>query len=80
MATALRWSKVAGRSRPYSRRRNVHNKTFPYIAEALKDLPDETVIDGELVALGSDGRPDFKMLQNFRSAEARIMYYASDIS
>jgi DNA ligase D-like protein (predicted ligase) len=63
----------------YSRRRNVHNKKFPYIAEALKDLPDDTVIDGELVALGSDGRPDFNMLQNFRSAEAGIMYYAFDM-
>ena len=26
-----------------------------------------------------DGRPDFNLLQNFRSAESRIMYYAFDI-
>jgi ATP-dependent DNA ligase len=45
----------------------------------LKDLPDDTVIDGELVALGHDGRPDFSLLQNFRSAESRIVYYAFDI-
>jgi ATP-dependent DNA ligase len=45
----------------------------------LKDLPDETVIDGELVALGPDGRPDFNLLQNFRSAESRIVYYPFDI-
>jgi ATP-dependent DNA ligase len=37
------------------------------------------VIDGELVALGPDGRPDFNLLQNFRSAESRIVYYAFDI-
>jgi ATP-dependent DNA ligase len=37
------------------------------------------VIDGELVALGPDGRPDFTLLQNFRSAESRILYYAFDI-
>jgi ATP-dependent DNA ligase len=48
-------------------------------ATALKDLPDDTVIDGELVALGPDGRPDFNLLQNFRSAESRIVYYAFDI-
>jgi hypothetical protein len=55
------------------------NQKFHYVAIALKDLPDETVIDGELVALGPDGRPDFNLLQNFRSAESRIVYYAFDI-
>jgi DNA ligase D-like protein (predicted ligase) len=63
----------------YSRRRNILNKKFSYIATALKGLPDGTVIDGELVALDNDGRPDFNMLQNFRSAEANITYYAFDI-
>jgi DNA ligase D-like protein (predicted ligase) len=63
----------------YSRRENVLNQRFPYIATALQGLPNETVIDGELVALGPDGRPDFNLLQNFRSAESRIVYYAFDI-
>jgi DNA ligase D-like protein (predicted ligase) len=63
----------------YSRRRNILNKKFPYIAAALKGLPEDTVIDGELVALGNDGRPDFNMLQNFRSAEEKITYYVFDI-
>jgi ATP-dependent DNA ligase len=45
----------------------------------LNDLPDDTVIDGEGVAIGADGRPDFNLLQNFRSAESRIHYYAFDI-
>jgi DNA ligase D-like protein (predicted ligase) len=68
-----------GRTTLYSRRQNVLNQKFHYIATALKDLPDNTVIDGELVALGPDGRPDFNLLQNFRSAESRIIYYAFDI-
>jgi DNA ligase D-like protein (predicted ligase) len=63
----------------YSRRENVLNQRFPYIATALQNLPNETVMDGELVALGPDGRPDFHLLQNFRSAESRIVYYAFDI-
>ena len=63
----------------YSRLENVLNQRFPYIATALEDLPNETVIDGELVALGADGRPDFHLLQNFRSAQSRIVYYAFDI-
>lgn len=63
----------------YSRRQNVFNQRFPYIAAALRDLPDDTVIDGEVVALGADGKPDFNLLQTFRSAESRIHYYAFDI-
>ena len=31
------------------------------------------------VALGPDDRPDFNLLQNSRSAESRIVYYAFDI-
>jgi len=63
----------------YSRRRNELTKKFPYIAEAIAAVPSGTVLDGELVALGSDGRPDFNLLQNFRSAEAQIIYYVFDI-
>jgi bifunctional non-homologous end joining protein LigD len=51
----------------YSRRENVLNQRFPYIATALQDLPNETVIDGELVALGPDGRPDFNSNRRIRS-------------
>ena len=63
----------AGKTTLYSRRQNVFNQKFPYIAAPLGDLPDGTVIDGELVALGKDGPPDFNLLQNFRSAESRKM-------
>jgi ATP-dependent DNA ligase len=69
----------AGKTTLYSRRQNVLNRKFHYIATALEDLPEGTVIDGELVALGPHGRPDFNLLQNFRSAESRIIYYAFDI-
>jgi hypothetical protein len=68
-----------GKTTLYSRRQNVLTQRFPYIAAALGSLPAGTVIDGELVALGPDGRPDFNLLQNFRSAESRIVYYAFDI-
>jgi bifunctional non-homologous end joining protein LigD len=63
----------------YSRRGNILNTKFPYIATALKELPDETILDGELVALDAKGRSVFNLLQNFRSAEAQIHYYAFDI-
>jgi bifunctional non-homologous end joining protein LigD len=63
----------------YSRRRNVLNEKFPYIAAALAKLPASTILDGELVAIGADNRSDFNLLQNFRSAEAQIRYYAFDL-
>jgi DNA ligase D-like protein (predicted ligase) len=71
--------KNAGKTTLYSRRRNVYNSKFGRIAEALKDLPDATVLDGEIVAIDSSGRSDFNLLQNFRSAELRIHYYAFDV-
>lgn len=63
----------------YSRRQNVLNRKFHYVAKALDHLPAGTVIDGELVAMGPDGHPDFNLLQNFRSAESHIIYYVFDI-
>jgi DNA ligase D-like protein (predicted ligase) len=71
--------KNAGRVTLYSRRRNVLNRKFPYIAAALAKLPDATVVDGELVALDAEGRSSFTMLQNFRAAEKHIHFYAFDI-
>jgi ATP-dependent DNA ligase len=63
----------------YSRRKNVLNERFPRIAEGLVKLPASTVIDGEVCAIGPDGRTDFTLLQNFRTAEADIRYFAFDI-
>ena len=71
--------KHAGKTTLYSRRRNVLNKKFQYIADALKKLPDGTVLDGELVAMDTDGRSNFNQLQNFRSAELTVHYYAFDV-
>jgi DNA ligase D-like protein (predicted ligase) len=71
--------KKSGRVTLFSRRGNVLNGKFPYIATALEQLPDDTVLDGEIVALDTSGRSDFALLQNFRSAESKIHYYVFDI-
>jgi DNA ligase D-like protein (predicted ligase) len=63
----------------FSRRRKSLNKQFPYIVEALADLPAGTVVDGEVVAIDESGRPDFNLLQNFRAAASRIQYYIFDL-
>jgi len=63
----------------FSRRRKSLNRQFPYIVEALADLPAGTVVDGEVVAINASGRPDFNLLQNFRAAVSRIQYYIFDL-
>jgi DNA ligase D-like protein (predicted ligase) len=62
-----------------SRRRKSLNRQFPYIVEALADLPAGTVVDGEVVAIDDSGRPDFNLLQNYRAGAARIRYYIFDL-
>ncbi len=42
--------KNGGKTTLYSRRGNVLNKKFQYIADGLKKLPDATILDGEIVA------------------------------
>ena len=63
----------------FTPRRKSLNRQFPYIVEALVDLPEGTVVDGELVALDDSGRPDFNLLQNFRAEASRIHYYIFDL-
>jgi DNA ligase D-like protein (predicted ligase) len=71
--------KQSGETTLFSRRGNILNRKFPYIATALNGLPDDTILDGEVVALDDQGRSDFNLLQNFRSAESKIHYYVFDI-
>jgi bifunctional non-homologous end joining protein LigD len=42
-------------------------------------LPDETLVDGEVVALDGAGRPSFNALQNFTSPATSIVYYVFDV-
>jgi bifunctional non-homologous end joining protein LigD len=63
----------------FSRRRNSLNAKFPYIANALDHLPEGTVVDGELVALDEQGRPNFSRMQNYRRYAANINFFAFDI-
>ncbi len=54
------------------------NARYPAIVHALANMPDETVIDGELVAVDGSGRPSFSALQNHGSSTASILYYLFD--
>ncbi len=63
----------------FSRREKSFNRQFAHIVDALADLPEGTVVDGELVAIDDSGRPDFNLLQNFRAEASRIHYYIFDL-
>jgi len=45
----------------------------------LNDLPENTVVDGEIVALDDTGRPNFNLLQHSRSQAIRICYFIFDL-
>src|SRR5215469_12932808 len=68
-----------GRVSLFSKNRKSFNRQYPYIIEALSDLPENTVIDGEVVALDDAGQPDFNLLQHSRSQASRICYFVFDL-
>jgi bifunctional non-homologous end joining protein LigD len=61
-----------------SRNNNDFNTRYPQIAAALRSLPEETVVDGEVVAIDDDGRPSFNLLQNYSSSSTTLIYYVFD--
>jgi bifunctional non-homologous end joining protein LigD len=56
--------KANGRVRLLSRNGKDFTSRFSSLARALDSLPDETGIDGEIVAYGDDVRPSFNVLQH----------------
>src|SRR5687767_8687490 len=55
-----------------SRNDNDFSVRYPGVMKGLTRLPDETVIDGEIVALDEEGRPSFNALQNYGSSTAPV--------
>jgi ATP-dependent DNA ligase len=71
--------KTAGNVRLRSRNDDDFNRHYPAVVQALEALPDETVIDGEIVALDGAGQPNFNLLLNYGPAKAPICYYVFDL-
>ena len=63
--------------------RSRNNKDFsaryPAVVHALAGMPDESVVDGEVVALDETGRPSFNALQNKVSSGQPVFYYVFDL-
>jgi DNA ligase D-like protein (predicted ligase) len=71
--------KSGGKVQLRSRNDNDFNSRYPGIVKALAQMPDETVIDGELVALDEGGRPSFNTLQNHGSAGVPLHFFIFDL-
>jgi DNA ligase D-like protein (predicted ligase) len=71
--------KSGGKLNLRSRNNNDFSRRYPVVMKGLARLPDETVIDGELVAIDDDGRPSFNALQNSVASKTPIMYYVFDV-
>ena len=72
--------KTGGKLHLRSRNNDDFTKRYPDVLRGLGKLPNETVIDGEIVAFDADGRPSFNSLQNFASAETSIVYYVTQVN
>jgi ATP-dependent DNA ligase len=49
------------------------------VLTGLAKLPNETMIDGEIVAPDSAGRPSFSALQNYGSSQRPVLYFVFDV-
>lgn len=64
----------------YSRNLQDYNEKFAPVAKALQKFPGSAVLDGEVVVVDKDGKPNFQWLQDYpRSKKGELIYYVFDI-
>ena len=63
----------------FSRRGNNLNLKVPTLLRAFSFLPDDTMVDGELVVLDDLGKPSFSALQNSRFTPDALYFYVFDL-
>jgi DNA ligase D-like protein (predicted ligase) len=68
-----------GQDRLLSRNGNDFSARFPTLVKALAALPDNTMVDGEIVALDATGHPSFSVLQNYNHALTPLQFYIFDL-
>lgn len=68
-----------GKVRLYSRNLLSFNSKFAAIADELKSLPFNAVLDGEVVALDDHNKPSFSLIQDAENQQHRLAYYVFDL-
>ncbi len=64
----------------YSRNQLSLKEKFPAVADSLRKLRSDTVLDGEIVVVDDQGRADFQMLQNYqKTGRGNLIYYVFDL-
>jgi bifunctional non-homologous end joining protein LigD len=64
----------------YSRNGISFDKKFSPITEALRKFGFDAVLDGEIVVVDDQGRPDFQVLQHYHdSGSGHLLYYVFDL-
>jgi hypothetical protein len=71
--------KTGGKIHLRSRNDNDFNGRYPSIVKALEAMPEDTVVDGEVVALDHEGKPSFNLLQNYGSDGAPLHFFIFDL-
>ena len=64
----------------YSRNGLSFKNTYPVVVAQLKNIKHEAVLDGEVVVLNDEGKPDFQLLQHYSENQDRpIQYHIFDL-
>jgi ATP-dependent DNA ligase len=63
----------------WSRNQKDFTRRFPGVVKGIEELPSDTVIDGEIVALDENRKPSFNLLQGFGCGASAIVLYAFDL-
>jgi bifunctional non-homologous end joining protein LigD len=71
--------KTEGQAELWSRNGKDFVRRFPEVAKAIASLPEDTAIDGEIVALDADGKPSFALLQGSGTAATPVVFYVFDL-
>src|ERR1041385_5811980 len=71
--------KARGVGTLFSRRGNNLSNNYPSITRAFSFLPDDTMVDGELVVLDEEGRPTFSALHKSRFTPDALHFYVFDL-
>lgn len=66
--------------RLYSRRNQTVNERYAPVIEALQQIGQDAVLDGELTVVDDAGHTSFELLQNYhRSTEGSLVYFVFDL-